>query len=37
MGIMAIVNLVKDYSFGSKEARNVLEDKIGNVIKFLAS
>lgn len=35
LAVMAIVNLVKDYSFGSKEARNVLEDKIGNVIKSM--
>lgn len=35
LAVMAIVNLVKEYSYEAKEARPVLEDKIGNVIKSL--
>ena len=32
---MAIVNLVKDYSYAMKETRVILENKIGNIIKSM--
>lgn len=35
LAVMAIVNLVKDYSYESKEPRNIMEEKIGNIIKSM--